>query len=158
MADLVKFNRTRPGWLKSKPDFKGYKKGYEPKTKEFREAFSLYKVNVKALDMIRDSDKPTAPRLSSGMKAHRAGTDKLRALDFDPIDALVDQLSEIEALLAAEMEMTAPRIMVINNLTNAKTRILETLLPYRYGKAPIMTIENTDAQQPINIILTHKTE
>jgi len=51
--------------------------------------------------------------------------------------------------------MTNPRIMVVNNLINCKTRILENLLPYRYGKAPALTVESADIREPIKIVLEH---
>lgn len=148
-----RFNKKRPGWNNSKAGFSGYKKGYEPKLKKFREDPQIYKVNEKAITMLKE-DKIEGSRVSSGMKAHRAATDKLRELEFDPIEALLVQLEEIDKLLNKELGMSAPRIMVVNNLVNCKTRILETLLPYRYGKAPILTIENSEQRDPIRIVLT----
>lgn len=147
-----RFNKKRPGWNNSKAGFSGYKKGYEPKEKKFREPAAFYTINEKAIEMLKE-DKIEGSRLSSGMKAHRAATDKLRDLEFDPIEALLSQLDEIDKLLDKELGMSAPRIMVVNNLINCKTRILETLLPYRYGKAPILTVENSESREPIRIIL-----
>lgn len=148
-----RFNKKRPSWNDSKQEFKGYKKGYQPKEGAFREPPRFYKVNERAIAMLKE-EVISGSKLSSGMKAHRAATDKLRELDFDPIDALMNQLDEIDKLLNKELATNAPRIMVINNLINCKTRILETLLPYRYGKAPILTVENSEAREPIKIILT----
>lgn len=148
-----RFNKKRPSWNNSAKEFTGYKKGYEPKEKDFRSPPVFYKVNEEAIKMLKE-DVISGPRLSSGMKAHRAATDKLRELDFDPIDALLTQMEQIDGLLAKELAAKAPRVMVINNLVNCKTRILETLLPYRYGKAPVLTVENSDVREPIRIILT----
>jgi len=147
------FNRKRPSWNKSKEGFNGYKKGYDPEQKKFRSDPPVYQVNEKAISMLKE-DKISGHRLSSGMKAHKVATDKLRDLEFDPIEALLMQLDEIDDLLTKEMNSNAPRAMVLSNLINAKTKILETLLPYRYGKAPTITVEDSDQREPIKILLS----
>jgi len=151
-----RFNKKRPSWNNSKEGFSGYKKGYEPKLKEFKKPFT-FQVNEKAIAMLKE-DKISGPQLSSGMKAHRKGTDKLNEIGFDPIEILVKQLEDIEKLLEKELQMTAPRVMVINNLINAKLRIAENLLPYGYGKAPVVTVADNDVRDPIRIILTSDQE
>jgi len=150
-----KLNRSRPGCNTPGANFAGYKKGYEPKEKKFREPFVRYKVNEGAIAMLKDYDEGAGLRRSSGAKAHRIATDKLKELKFDPLEELIAQLAEIDDLLQKEHQVTAPRIMVINNLINCKTRILESLLPYRYGKAPTVTVESADIREPIKIILEH---
>lgn len=150
-----RFNKKRPGWNNSKPGFTGYKKGYEPKLKKFRDTPEPYQVNEKAIKMLtQKEDKISGNQLSSGMKAHRIGTDKLKSLNFDPIEVLLQQLEEIDELLQKELQMTEPRVMVVNNFINAKVRILENLLPYGYGKAPVVTVADSDVRDPIKIILT----
>jgi hypothetical protein len=155
MASKKKYNRKRPGHYKAAEGFTGYKKGYEPKLQEFREPFKAYKVNERAIAMLKDYDESGGMKSGTGAKAHRAATDKLRDLNFDPLEHLVKQLEEIEVMLRNEQGMTNPRIMVINNLVNCKTRILESLLPYRYGKAPTLTVESADIREPIRIVLEH---
>jgi len=150
-----KYNKKRPGWNNAAPGFTGYRKGYEPKLKKFRDPAKAFKVNERAIAMLKDYDEGGGFRHGSGAKAHRAATDKLRELEFDPLEELIGQLKEIEGLLATELGMTNPRIMVINNLVNCKTRILESLLPYRYGKAPALTVESADIREPIKIVLQH---
>jgi len=150
-----KYNKSRPGHYKSGENFAGYKKGYEPKLGKFREPMKAYKVNERAIAMLKEYDEGGGLKKGSGAKAHRAATDRLRELEFDPLDELIKQLDEIEVLLAKEQSMTNPRIMVINNLINCKMRILESLLPYRYGKAPTLTVESADIREPIRIVLEH---
>ena len=150
-----KLNKKSPNCNTPGKNFAGYKKGYEPKLKKFREPKQFYKVNEGAIAMLKEYDEGKGLRKSSGAKAHRVATDKLKELEFDPLEALIVQLEEIDALLKTEQSMTAPRIMVINNLINCKTRILESLLPYRYGKAPTITVESADMREPIKIILEH---
>ncbi len=150
-----KYNKARPGHYKPGANFAGYRRGYEPKTGKFREPFKAYKVNERAIAMLKDYEEGGGFKRGSGAKAHRAATDKLRELEFDPLEELVKQLEEIEGLLAKEQAMTNPRIMVINNLINCKMRILESLLPYRYGKAPTLTVESADIREPIKIVLEH---
>lgn len=150
-----RFNKKRPSWKNSKEGFSGYKKGYEPKEGKFREPPEFYKVNEKALQMLREKeDKISGHQLSSGMKAHKIGTDRLRALGVDPIELLLAQLDEIDELLKKELATTNPRIMVVTNLINAKVRIAENLLPYGYGKAPVVTVADSDAREPIKIQLS----
>lgn len=151
----VKYNKKRPGYSKPAPGFSGYKKGYEPKLKKFRDPAKSFKVNERAIAMLKEFDEKGGYRHGSGAKAHRAATDKLRDLEFDPLEELVGQLDQIEKLLAEELSMTSPRVMVVNNLINCKTRILESLLPYRYGKAPTLTVESADIREPIKIVLEH---
>jgi hypothetical protein len=150
-----KYNKGRPGHYKPGSNFAGYKKGYEPKEGRFREPFKAYQVNEGAIAMLKEYDEGGGVKRGSGAKAHRAATDRLRELDFDPLDELIKQLDEIEELLAKEQAMTNPRIMVINNLMNCKMRILENILPYRYGKAPTLTVESADIREPIKIVLEH---
>jgi hypothetical protein len=150
-----KYNKARPGHYKSGSNFAGYKKGYEPKLGKFRDPATAYKVNERAIAMLKDYEEGGGLKRGSGAKAHRAATDKLRDLEFDPLEELVKQLDEIEDLLLKEQSMTNPRIMVINNLINCKMRILESLLPYRYGKAPTLTVESADIREPIRIVLEH---
>jgi hypothetical protein len=150
-----KYNKARPGHYKTGSNFAGYKKGYEPKLGKFREPFQAYTVNEGAIAMLKEYDEGGGFKRSSGAKAHRAATDKLRELEFDPLEELIKQLNEIEDLLLKEQSMSNPRIMVINNLINCKTRILENLLPYRYGKAPTLTVESADIREPIKIVLEH---
>ncbi len=150
-----KYNKARPGHYKTGDNFAGYKKGYEPKLGKFRDPAKAYKVNERAIAMLKDYDESGGFKKGSGAKAHRAATDKLRELDFDPLEKLIDQLAEIDELLEKEQGMTSPRIMVINNLINCKMRILESLLPYRYGKAPTLTVESADIREPIRIVLEH---
>lgn len=149
-------NRERPYAKKNGPNFAGYKQGFDPKQKKFKDhAKELhYKVNERALAMVRElAEQGQGNRRGSGTKAHRAATEHLKELGFDPIDELLKQLQEIEGLLAKELALGEPRIMVVNNLINCKTRILENLLPYKYGKAPQMTIESEDIREPVRIIL-----
>jgi hypothetical protein len=150
-----KYNKARPGHYKSGSNFAGYKKGYEPKLGKFRDPAKAYKVNERAIAMLKDYEEGGGLKRGSGAKAHRAATDKLRELEFDPLEELIKQLDEIEDLLLKEQSMTNPRIMVINNLINCKMRILESLLPYRYGKAPTLTVESADIREPIRIVLEH---
>lgn len=149
------YNKKRPGYHKPGPNFAGYKKGYEPKLRKFRDPAKSYKVNERAIAMLKEYDEGGGLKRGSGSKAHRAATDKLKELNFDPLEVLIQQLDEIEELLKKELEMTNPRIMVVNNLINCKTRILENLLPYRYGKAPTLTVESADIREPIRIVLEH---
>jgi hypothetical protein len=148
-------NRSRPGYQKPGANFAGYKKGYEPKLKKFKDPAETYKVNERAIAMLKEYDEGGGFKKGSGAKAHRAATDKLRELEFDPLEQLITQLEEIEELLIKENSMTNPRIMVINNLVNCKLRILENILPYRYGKAPTLTVESADIREPIRIVLEH---
>jgi len=148
-------NKSRPGYHRLGENFAGYRKGYEPKLKKFREPAEVYKVNERAIAMLKEYDEGAGLRKSSGSKAHRVATDKLRELEFDPLEELIKQLDEIESLLSKELAMTNPRVMVVNNLLNCKTRILENLLPYRYGKAPSLTVESADIREPIKIVLEH---
>ena len=101
-------------------------------------------------------EKPARPeplRDSSSKHIHRAATDKLRELEFDPIDHMLAQLQEIDALIEREkLSNSRPRLLA--DLIDQKSRILQTILPYRYGKAPIMTIETEDFREPIKIELT----
>jgi len=150
-----KYNKARPGHYKPGSNFAGYKKGYEPKLGKFRDPAKSYKVNERAIAMLKEYDEGGGFKSSSGAKAHRAATDKLRELEFDPLEELIHQLEEIEKLLVTELSMTNPRVMVVNNLINCKTRILENLLPYRYGKAPTLTVETSDIREPIKIVLEH---
>jgi len=150
-----KYNKKRPGYNTSAPGFSGYKKGYEPKLKKFRDPAESFKVDERALAMLKNYDEHGVLRTGSGAKAHRVATDKLADLEFDPLEKLVSQLDDIEKLLATELAMTSPRIMVVNNLINCKTRILENLLPYKYGKAPVLTVESADIREPIQIVLSH---
>jgi hypothetical protein len=150
-----KYNKARPGHYKPGANFAGYKKGYEPKLGKFRDPAESYQVNERAIAMLKEYDEGGGFKKGSGAKAHRVATDKLRELEFDPLEKLIDQLDEIEKLLNTELSMTSPRIMVVNNLINCKTRILENLLPYRYGKAPTLTVESADIREPIRIVLEH---
>jgi len=149
------YRKDRPGYYKTGENFAGYKKGYEPKLGRFRDPAKSYKVNERAIAMLKEYDEGGGYKKGSGAKAHRAATDKLRELNFDPLEQLIKQLDEIEKLLETELGMTNPRIMVVNNLINCKTRILENLLPYRYGKAPALTVESADIREPIKIVLEH---
>lgn len=147
-----KYKRKRPGASRNSKDFDGYVPGYDGKSKTFKPKFKPFIVDERALKMTeREADRHSK---GSGRKAHRAGTEKLRELDFDPIEKLTEQLEQIDRLLSAELLLQEPRVMVVNNLINAKTRILETLVPYRYGKAPISTIESDDIREPVRIVLT----
>lgn len=103
--------------------------------------------------MIGEEVRGGRPAMGSAMKAHRIATDKMRELDFDPIDKLVSQLERVEGLLVEELGRSEPRQSYITNLIQTQTRISEVLLVYRYGKAPMVTIETTDMQEPLRIIL-----
>jgi len=91
---------------------------------------------------------------SSGLKNHRVATDKLRELDFDPIDELIRELEDLNRMIMEERTSSSPRWSYIEKLKALRTRILEVLLPYRYGKAPITTVEHEDSRDPIRIILS----
>lgn len=91
---------------------------------------------------------------SSGQKAHIQGTEALEAVGFDPLEELVAELEEITRLLEFEKSADNPRSSYIEKLHTIKLRILETLLPYKYGKAPISTVKDIDYREPIRIILT----
>ena len=97
-------------------------------------------------------------KTSSGQKAHRVGTEKLIEAGFDPLDRLIEQLEDIERQIASEMSSDNPRANFIEKLQALKLRILETVLPYKYGKAPIITVQEVDNQEPIRIILTSEDE
>ena len=91
---------------------------------------------------------------------HRLGADKLEELRFDPIDRLVEQLAFIQTLLMKElgpdMDMKKARGTAVNNFVNSQIKILETLLPYGYGKVPSVKEEETQtvAVEPIEVVLT----
>jgi len=91
---------------------------------------------------------------SSGLSNHRVATDKLRELDFDPIEKLIEELEDIDRMIAEERSSSSPRWSYLEKLKALRTRILEVLLPYRYGKAPITTVEHEDSRDPIRIILS----
>lgn len=93
-------------------------------------------------------------KMSSGLKNHRVATDKLRDLDFDPIEKLTQELEELDEMIAEERTSESPRWSYIEKLKALRIKILETLLPYRYGKAPITTVEHEDSRDPIRIILS----
>lgn len=104
------------------------------------------------------SELEKAPRpgplvVSSQTKVHKAGTDKLRELEFDPLEELIGQLQEIQALIEKEKLSNYSRPRLLADLMAEKSRILQAILPYRYGKAPILTIEDSDAREPIVIRL-----
>jgi len=126
-----------------------YKRGWNPFLEEARHPTRNYRADAVAINMTNE-----IMNKGSGATAHRAATERLRELDFDPLDRLTEQLVEIEELLRLELGTTPARTSLIFNLVSAKTRILETLLPYRYGKAPVLTIESADIREPIRIILT----
>ena len=91
---------------------------------------------------------------STGLKTHRVATDKLRAMGFDPIEKLIEEIEDLDRMIEAEKIAVNPRWTYIEKLKSLRTRILEVLLPYQYGKAPITTVEHEDARDPIRIILS----
>ena len=132
-------SRVNPG-----PNFRGYKPNYDHKRKEFVEPYQFFKINEEAIAMVK---------LSSGSKAHVKGTERLAELDFDPIKELVEEIQEIKRLMDEELARPNPRSTYLGQLSTSRLRILEALLPYGYGKAPVTTVNEVDYRDPIRIIL-----
>lgn len=95
---------------------------------------------------------------SSGLKTHRAATDKLRDLDFDPIEQFLQELERLNDMIDREQNNKNPRWSYLEKLYSLRVKVIETLLPYRYGKAPITTVEHEDARDTIQIVLTSRKE
>lgn len=136
-------DRTSIRWEFYKDRWNPFRNKFAPDTYDFKQKEKTIKM---ATDLVK----------GSSTQVHRAATEKLQELGVDPIEELIQQLKELQEMLDFELGTTKPRSLVINNLVNLRVRILETLLPYRYGKAPQMTIESQDIREPIRIILSNE--
>ena len=68
-------------------------------------------------------------------RRNRLGATKLDEIQFDPIDRLVEQLAQLDSMIALELARGEnSRVSALTGFTSAKIKILETLLPYAYGK------------------------
>jgi hypothetical protein len=151
--EIRKLSVSKPG-----PNFKGYKRNYF-RSKGISVNHRSYKVNEKAIEMVKKLvSENELLNDSSRMKASTAGPDKLKQLDFDPIEVLVKQLKEIDKFILLELEKKDPRVSFIEKMQESKLRILETLLPYRYGKAPSIAQDTQALMEPIRIILQDDTK
>jgi hypothetical protein len=61
---------------------------------------------------------------------------RLQELGFDPIEALVKQHAETEALIQRLLLMPKVSMVTIGNLANTKTAIASQLLKYGYSALP----------------------
>jgi len=140
---------------KTSPKFKGYVKKYDLKKKKVKPTYLGVTFSNKVYSMTKELEDPEKKglRSSSGLKVHRDATDKLRAENFDPLEQLISFLAEIEKQISDELVSGSPRSSYLADLAALKMRILESLLPYRYGKAPTVTIEQVDIREPIRIVL-----
>ena len=104
-------------------------------------------LDKEALQMVKDN---------TTSKRQRLGVDKLTAIQFDPIDRLVEQVNQIETLINQELAGgNKPRVGAITSYVNSKIRIFEVLLPYAYGKLSEAEEEKTEAtNNPLEIRLT----
>lgn len=142
MSDFLK----KPG-----PNFIGFKKNYDPRIRAFKEPEeeSISELRIKVQETMSVFS-------SSGGKAHKAGVDKLNELGFDPLEELIKQLQEIEEAITTEASSPTPRLSYLQSLHQLKNKILEAILPYKYGKAPLVTVNDVDREEPIKIILTRE--
>lgn len=147
----------KPDYWKTPKKKNIFKKSYNHVTRRFKEDADPTIKKVR-LTMRKLEEAEKAAELSSGRLAHRIGTDKLDSLGFDPMEALIKQLKEVEDKIEEEYKSEAPRHNYIEKLMTLKFKILDTVLPYKYGKAPIVTTHDSDPRTPINIVLTLEDE
>jgi hypothetical protein len=143
-------------WVKPNSNFKGYIKKFDTKKKEIKDTYyNKIPFAQEVYAMVKELEDPErmGMRKGSGLNAHVAGTEKLRELNIDPLELLDKHIAEIEALIQKELLSGNTRSKYITDLQTLKFRILEAMLPYRYGKAPITTIEHVDIREPIEIVL-----
>ena len=103
------------------------------------------------LGEIRENTKKINEVIS--MLKGKSSNQKLEELDFDPIQELVNQLEDVEKLLATELTygIKARQAIVVALIAN-RTKILEALLPYGYNK---VTSQDTSvaSKETIKIVL-----
>jgi hypothetical protein len=138
-------------WTEASDDFDGFIRNKNPLERE------VVVPRRRGMKKMTD-DIHTGMRASSGKKAHRAGTELLVELGFDPLEELIKQLKEIEQLIELESLKNRPSATQLSKLQNLKKDIIQAILPYRYGKAPLTTILDVDREAPLRIILTNEDE
>lgn len=93
---------------------------------------------------------------SRGEVGGKDAADRLRRLGVDPIDELVSQLDSINEAIDKESSSESPRSQYLTTLLGLRLRIVEALLPYKYGKVPANTGNESDSDEPVTIILDMK--
>lgn len=121
-------------------------------TKPKLDSYEPFGIDTEALAMVKQRTNGAA---------HKLGADKLEEIAFDPIDRLVEQLAQIDTILTRELKPMQKgketRHTAVTNLISAKIKILETLLPYAYGKVPSTSsieVNPDETKDPIKVVLT----
>jgi hypothetical protein len=111
------------------------------KTQNRPSAIEGLQLNTEAINMLKSKTSNT----------------RLEELDFDPIEALVKQLEDVEKLLALEMTYgSKSRQAIVAALIVNRTKIVEALLPYGYSK--VVAIEETPKDRESFKIILYKEE
>ena len=75
---------------------------------------------------------------------------------FSPVEKLIKQYQQLEALYDAELETESPSARVLADIQATLIKINQSLLPYRYSKVDLVKIENPNTPS-ITLKLQHVT-
>lgn len=92
---------------------------------------------------------PKVPNRGSYRAVH-----KLRQLEFDPIEKLVDQYKELEVEIACMQNASSYSQVALAQLYAIKQKITADLLRYGYSRVPEQPDQSQKDLPPININLT----
>jgi hypothetical protein len=146
-------------WYRPAEGYTGFKSYYDSEGRRFRrEAGIKQRVESAIRVAMSDDNLIHGMRVSSGMKAHKVGTQKLEEFQFDPLEELINQLAEISELIELERLRPAPKLSELAKLHGLRSAIYQAILPYKYGKAPTITVLDSDREAPLRIILTSEDE